>query len=112
MRITELANIIENNGKGARAYVECSRIARINIVEIPEMATAYFLLSVACDRFVDAYDDQPLLSQNAEDEFLNFKSYVDLFEAAEKENSETAKLNALNEVARQVAEHKHYRSEV
>lgn len=107
MSITKLANIIEDNGKGARAYVECSRVARMNIVESPDMAAAYFLLSVACDRFVDAYDDQPLLSQTAEDEFLHFKNYVDQFEAAEKENSEAAKLKALNEIARQVAEHKY-----
>ncbi|MFK5978235.1 MAG: hypothetical protein QM488_05050 [Rhizobiaceae bacterium] len=112
MSITELVNIIEDNGKGVRSYAECSRVARKNIAETPDMAIAYFLLSVACDRFVDAYDDQPLLSQKAEDEFLHFKSYVDRFEAAENENSETAKLKALNDIARQVAEHKYYRSEV
>ena len=112
MSSSQLVNIIEDSGKGVRAYVECSRVARKNIAETPELATAFFLLSVACDRFVDAYDDQPLLSQRAEDEFLHFKSYVDRFEAAEKENSEAARITALNEVARQVSGHKYYRSQV
>ncbi|PCJ90158.1 MAG: hypothetical protein COA52_10800 [Hyphomicrobiales bacterium] len=112
MSIAEFVTIIEDNGKGVRGYIECSQLARIKMEEIPDMATAYFLLSIACDRFVDAYDDQPLFSQKAEDEFVIFKSYVDLFAIAEKENSETVKMKALNDVARKVAEHKYYLSEV
>lgn len=106
MSMTELVQIIENQGKGVRSYVECARTARERIKTQSDNAAAYYLLAIAADKFVDAYDDQPLLSQNAEDEFLHYKNYVEQLEAAAAQAEASKKLDALNRVAASVANHK------
>lgn len=110
MQMTELLNIIEDNGKGVRAYSECGRAARKCIKTQSDEAAAYYLLSIAADRFVETYDDQPLLSQGAEDAFLNFKSYVELLAATGRESDATAKLQALNRVATEIADDRFLKS--
>tara|TARA_R110002167_G_scaffold44741_15_gene134519 strand:- start:2094 stop:2432 length:339 start_codon:yes stop_codon:yes gene_type:complete len=112
MKMTELVTTIEANGKGVRAFGECGRQARDRIAENPDQAAAYFLLAVAADRFVDTYDDQPLLAPRADDEFLIFKNYVEQFEKARESGSDDAMLKALNDVSRQIAEHRLHRTEV
>lgn len=109
MRMTELLKIIEDNGKGVRAYSECARAAREGIKTQPNQAVSYYLLSIAADRFVDTYDDQPLLSQGAEDVFQSFKSYVDQLAATEQESDAAKKLQVLNQVATEIAEDKFLR---
>ncbi|MGJ8532752.1 MAG: hypothetical protein ACSHYC_11280 [Alphaproteobacteria bacterium] len=110
MRMTELLNIIENNGKGVRAYSECGRAARECIKTQSDQATAYYLLSIAADRFVETYDDQPLLSQGAEDAYLNFKSYVEQLAETEQENDAAKKLQTLNRVAAEIADDRFLKS--
>lgn len=112
MSMTELVKIIEDLGKGARAYVECGRTCRDRLRTQSDHSAAYFLLTIAADKFVDAYDDQPLLSQRAEDEFLHFKSYVDQLEATERETDPAANLVTLNRVAAEIANHQLLRSSV
>lgn len=108
MSMSELVDTIEDNGKGVRAYNECSRQARLNILAEPDLAAAYLLLAIAAERFVDTYDDQPLHSQKAEDEYLHYQRYVTQFEQAEKEDTDLARLRAINVVARKIAEHRFY----
>ncbi len=108
MSMTELVSILETNGKGVRAYVECGREARRCITEYPEQAIAYFLLAVTADRFVEAYDDQPLYSDKAEEAYLRFKKHVDQIIRAEKENSDSVMLKTLNEMSVEIANHSHY----
>lgn len=103
MRMTELLKIIEDNGKGVRAYSECGQAARECIKTQSDQAAAYYLLSIAADRFVETYDDQPLLSQGAEDAYVNFKSYVEQFVETELENDAGKKLQTLNRVAAEIA---------
>lgn len=103
MRITELLNIIEDNGKGVRAYSECGQAARECIKTQSDQATAFYLLSIAADRFVETYDDQPLLSQGAEYAFQNFKNYVEQLAAITQENDAATKLQTLNRVAAEIA---------
>ncbi|MDF1776677.1 MAG: hypothetical protein P1V13_11635 [Rhizobiaceae bacterium] len=112
MRISDLLDIIENQGKGVRSYIECARICQERINEKPEDAASYYLLKIAANRFVDAYDDQPLLSNLADSEFLNFKNYVDQLHAAEQEADPAMKLSTLNRVAHEIANHKLLRSAV
>lgn len=106
MSMTELVQIIEDQGKGVRSYVECARTARERIKTQSENAAAYYVLAIAADKFVDAYDDQPLLSQHAEDEFVHYKSYVERLETAAAQADEGKKLDTLNRVAADVANHK------
>lgn len=112
MSMTELVKIIEDQGKGVRAYVECARICRDRLKTQSDLAAGYFLLTIAADKFVDAYDDQPLLSQRAEDEFLHFKNYVEQLDKAQTSDDPTVKLEALNRVATEITNHKLLRSSV
>jgi len=112
MNISELMSIIESQNKGVRAYIECARICQERINSQSEQAAAYYLLKIAANRFVDAYDDQPLVSTLADSEFLNFKSYVDQLHAVEQEADPAMKLSALNRVASEIANHKILRSDV
>lgn len=103
MSMTELVKIIEDQGKGVRAYIECGRMCRDRFKTHSGQSAAYFLLTVAADKFVEAYDDQPLPSPSAEDEFLHFKSYVDQLEATERETDPAKNLVTLNRVAAEIA---------
>lgn len=109
MRMTELLNIIEDYGKGVRAYSEFATAARDCIKTQPDQAVSYYLLSIAADRFVETYDDQPLLSQGAEDVFQSFKNYVDELAAAEQSDDSAKKLQVLNRVATEIAADKFLR---
>ncbi|WP_153769949.1 hypothetical protein [Labrenzia sp. CE80] len=106
MSMTELVKIIEDNGKGVRAYSECNRACRDQLVVQSETAAAYFLLSMVSEKFVDTYDDQPLSSSIAEAEFKRFKGYVGQFEASERAADPAEKLNTLNRIADEIANHK------
>ncbi|MCR9138832.1 MAG: hypothetical protein NXI27_22715 [Alphaproteobacteria bacterium] len=112
MRMSELVKIIEDQGKGVRAYIACARLCRDQLKTRSDQSAAYLLLAVAADKFVDTYDDQPLLSQRAEDEFLHFKSYVDRLDEADRSSNADDRLKALNDVAIDVANHKLVRSTV
>lgn len=112
MRILDLLGIIEEQGKGVRSYGECARICQQRINQQPADAASYYLLKIAANRFVDAYDDQPLLSSLADSEFLNFKNYVEQLDAAAIHDDATKKLEILNKVAVDIANHKHMRSSV
>ncbi len=105
MSLTELVEIIEDQGKGVRAYAECARMCRDRLQSRSGLSAAYLLLTIAADKFVDAYDDQPLLSQRAEDEFLRFKGYVDQLQAGEQQTDATVKLETLNRIAAEIANH-------
>lgn len=106
MSISELLGIIEGQSKGVRSYIECARTCQERINEYPDQAAAYYLLKIAANRFVDAYDDQPLVSTLADSEFLNFKSYVDQLQAVEQDTDAASKLGTLNRVATEIANHK------
>jgi len=98
MKLLDLEGIVEKNGKGVRAYLDCSRQAHENIQQNPELAVFHFLLAVAADQFIETYGDQPLLSQTAGREFDRFSSFVETLETAAG-NPDEAQLHALNEVA-------------
>lgn len=112
MSISELVGIIEGQGRGVRSYIECARTCQERINENPDEAASYYLLKIAANRFVDAYDDQPLVSTLADSEFLNFKNYVEQLHAAELETDPAMKLSTLNRVATEIANHKLLRSSV
>lgn len=110
MSMTELIEIIEEKGKGVRAYGESARVCRDRLKTHPEQSAAYFLLTVAAENFVNAFDDQPLISHRAEDEFLRFKSYVDLLQAVGQGTDAGAKLKVLNRIATDIANNDLFRS--
>ncbi|MEP4378434.1 MAG: hypothetical protein ABJ215_08110 [Alphaproteobacteria bacterium] len=103
MSMTELIEILEENGKAVRAYGASARACRDRLKAHPDQSAAYFLLTVAAENFVNAFDDQPLISQRVEDEFLRFKSYIDLLHAAEQGGDADAKLATLNRIATEIA---------
>lgn len=98
-----LVNGISEAGGGVRAYIACGRDARLRIAEEPENAAALFLIAYAAQRFVDAYDDQPLTVANAAEELSQITSIVQLLDNAFTKGSADSKLSALNEVASQLA---------
>ncbi|WP_265519039.1 hypothetical protein [Nitratireductor luteus] len=97
-----LIESLNEQGASVRAYEACARKARARIVDEPENAAALFLISVAAQRFVDAYDDQPLTVDAANEELGAFKSYVDVLEKAFSNGSADEKVAALNRVAAQL----------
>ena len=90
---------LNEQGGGVRAYDACARAARARMASEPEKAAALLLISFAAQRFVDAYDDQPLTVEAAAAEFEQFKSYVDALDAGFAKGTDEAKLAALNAVA-------------
>ncbi len=94
---------ISEAGGGVRAYDACGRAARSRIANEPENAAALLLISYATQRFVEAYDDQPLTVENAAEELSQITGIVELLDSAFVNGSAEAKLGALNEVASQLA---------
>lgn len=110
MTLTELVEIIDSNGKGVNAYIECHRACRDQLASQPDNAMSYFLLMFVAGRFADTYDDQPLLSQKAEEEFSNFKKYVEQLVAIENTSASNDKIGAYNSITAEIANHKLKRS--
>ena len=104
MKLTDLIDVIEANGKSVRAYRECARIANEQLLENPKDASAFFVLGVAAQRFVESYDDQPLDEAGVAKAFERFSSFVStLVDAGE---GAEARLTALNEVSLAVIDQK------
>ncbi|MEQ8750064.1 MAG: hypothetical protein RIC52_09845, partial [Amphiplicatus sp.] len=81
----------------------CGRAARARITGEPRNAAALLLISYATQRFVEAYDDQPLTVKEAAEELDEITQIVRLLDAAFSGGSEKAKLDALNDVAGRLA---------
>lgn len=90
-------------GGGVRAYDAAARAARARIVTEPDHAAALLLISFAAQRFVDAYDDQPLTVEAAGEEFAQFSALVSGLDAAYEDGSIERKLAALNAAAASLA---------
>ncbi|MFC3722445.1 hypothetical protein [Neoaquamicrobium sediminum] len=93
---------LNEQGGGVRAYEACARAARARIADEPENAAALFLISFAAQRFVEAYDDQPLTVDAAGEELEQFTAFVSTLDAAWANGSAEAKLEALNTVATRI----------
>lgn len=112
MSMTDLTDKIVEHNKGVQAYIECMEIANGRLKEVSELSSAYFLLKYAAGKFVHTFDDQPLLSSRAEEEYENFKSYVDKLSELETATDAQTKFDILNKVAIEIANHKLQRSAV
>ena len=105
MSLIELVKIVETNGKGVRAYVECVRAARGYLETQSHYSAAFFLLHAAAEQFIDRYDDQPLLSERAEDEFQRFRAWAEQLATAHDSADQVFVLKTLNAVAADIASH-------
>jgi hypothetical protein len=95
---------LNEQGAGVRAYEACARAARTRIAGEPDNAAALLLISYAAQRFVEAYDDQPLTVEVAGEEFEQFSDIVKTLDSAHSGGSAEAKVAALNTVAARLAE--------
>lgn len=104
MLFDTLVKSLDEQGAAVRAYEACARAARGRILRETENAAALLLISYAAQRFVDAYDDQPLTLDAAGEELEQFASLVSTLENGfvEKMSAEE-KVAALNAVAMQLA---------
>lgn len=93
---------LNEKGGSVRAYEACARAARSRIAAEPDNAAALFLIAFAAQRFVDAYDDQPLTVEAAGEEMEQFSSFVSALDAGWAAGTAEAKLDALNKVAAQI----------
>ena len=100
--VDSLVKTLDEQGGSVRAYDACARAARARIASEPENAAALFLISYAAQRFVDAYDDQPLTAKAAGEEFEQFRSMVGKLESGFAEASVEGRVAALNAVAAQL----------
>lgn len=112
MSLHDLTLLVEEKGKGVRAYVACMQLASERLEEETELSCAYFILKYAAGKFVHAFDDQPLLSSRAEEEFDNFKHYVEKLSKIEAAPDAATKFKIINQVATEIANHKLLRSVV
>ncbi len=94
---------LDEQGRGVRAYDACARAARNNTINHPDKAAAFLLIAIAAQRFVDAYDDQPLTVEKAGEEFDQIGSLIALLGDAYATDSAEKKIAALNTVAAQLA---------
>ena len=112
MSMRDLIRKIEQHGKGVQAYTESMQLARKRLETPSDLAAAYFMLRYAADKFVHAYDDQPLLSTHAEEEFKHFKNYIEQLSELETTSDASTKLDILNRVAAEIANHNIPRSKM
>ena len=108
----DLIKVLEEHGKGVRAYIKCMQIASNRLKQTSDEAAAYFMLKYAAGKFVHAFDDQPLLSSRAEEEFHVFKRYVEQLSEIETSSDGVANFGILNRVATEIANHKLVQSSV
>ncbi|MEZ5812791.1 MAG: hypothetical protein R3D45_15375 [Rhizobiaceae bacterium] len=99
-----LVKAISDAGGGVRAYDACARAARARIAKEPDNSAALLLISYAAQRFVESYDDQPLTVEEAAEEFNHITGMVTLLGNAFAGGSAEAKLDAMNEAARRLAD--------
>lgn len=97
-----MRNLIDG-GSGVRAYEHCAREARRRVADEPQNAAALLLIAYAAQRFVDAYDDQPLTVEAAAEELKQFSHIATTLNAAYLSGSAESKIKALNEVAVQLS---------
>ena len=94
---------LNEQGGGVRAYDSAARVARVRVASEPDNAAALLLISFAAQRFVDAYDDQPLTVDAAGEEFEQFSALVSGLDRAFSGGSAEDKLAALNAAAASLA---------
>lgn len=90
---------LNEQGGGVRAYDAAARAARARVASEPQNAAALLLISFAAQRFVDAYDDQPLTLDAAGEELEQFTALVSGLDKAFANGSSDEKLAALNAAA-------------
>lgn len=95
--------ILEQQGGSVRAYEACAEAARAYMHEAPETAAACFVIFSAARRFVDSYDDQPLSSSTAKQEYDAFKADIRALSDAYDKGSDSDRLAAINRMAMRVA---------
>lgn len=101
---SDLLKIVVDGGYAVRAYEDCARKARARIPSEPENAAALLLISYAAQRFVEAYDDQPLPVDEANDELTRFSSMLKTLEESVSSGDPEQKLAGLNGVASHLLE--------
>lgn len=98
-----LVKELNEHGGGVRAYDMCARAARGRIESDPENAVALLLIAHAAQRFVEAYDDQPLTLEEAGESFKEFSKMVAALDSAHSGGNAEDKIAALNQVAVKLA---------
>lgn len=99
-----LLKIVVDGGHGVRAYGACAKAAREQMAKEPENAAALTLIISSALGVVEAYDDQPLSVDTAENLLASFKSMITKLSEGYATGSVDAKLQALNEVSIQFIE--------
>ncbi len=97
-----LKDLVDGGG-GVRAYDNCAREARGRIAGEPENSAALLLIAYAAQRFVDAYDDQPLTVEAAAEELKRFTDITRSLDQAYLNGSAQDKIDALNRAAAEIA---------
>ena len=100
----DLHKLLDEHGGSVRAYEICARTARSRAVAEPDNAAALFLLAMAAQRFVDAFDDQPITVQETAKEGEKIGGYITDLSAAFSQSDPAKKIAALNIVARALSE--------
>ena len=95
--------ILEQQGGSVRAYEACAEAARSYMHETPETAAACFVIASAARKFVDSYDDQPLSSVAAKQEYEAFKADIRALGEAYGKGTDSDRLAALNRMAERIA---------
>ncbi|MCG6114205.1 MAG: hypothetical protein MEQ84_03310 [Mesorhizobium sp.] len=99
----DLKTVLDDKGGSVRAYDAAARAARARLSAEPGNAAALLLVAYAAQRFVEAYDDQPLTQDAAGEERAQFEWIVDTLDAAFESGSADEKVKALNAVAARIA---------
>lgn len=71
-----LAEILEGNGKGVRAYQLAAAAAREAARKNRDHAVAFFVLGEEAARFVESYHGMPVTQIVAEDAYRRFLSHL------------------------------------
>jgi hypothetical protein len=99
----DLIAVLDDKGGSVRAYEAAARSARSRLAAEPENASPLLLIAYAAQRFVEAYDDQPLTLGAAGEEREQFEWIVSTLDKAFENGSAQDKIVALNAVATRLA---------
>ncbi|SFT56558.1 MULTISPECIES: hypothetical protein [unclassified Mesorhizobium] len=98
--LAAITNIIRDKGNAIPGYREAARTARQQATKDIERSVGYFLLGKAAQEFADAYCEEPLHADTAEQQLARLEGFACVLDEAFEAPDLQRRLEALSYVAR------------
>ena len=95
----DLVNTLKAHNYGVRAYEQVAQLCYKSVVEQPDYAVHFLVLSVFAERFVSRYDEYPLTVDEADTQKKRILDWIEKLEISLKK-SQGDQIELLNSVSR------------